>query len=145
MGSVLIGESRIVQENEPGIPAQLVQLPLEAQLTVARPLGARQLEGTVPFRRRAYFGGVLESGGGVVPAPLGLVPAGGVVSAGGMVLFVPGAVDWSVEEGAVEVSAGGGELAAPPGEADSCFEQAERSASKPEHNNRTLRFIGSPR
>ena len=67
---------------------------------------------------------------------------GGVVESGGGVV-VPGEVDWSVELGAgVDWSAGGGgELAAPPGEADSCLEQADMSASAPTHNNRTLRFI----
>jgi hypothetical protein len=67
-----------------------------------------------------------------------------VLSEGGMVVVAPGAVDWSVEAGAdVDVSAGG-ELAEPPGEVDSCLEQADRSASEPTHNNRTLRFIRSP-
>jgi hypothetical protein len=71
---------------------------------------------------------------------------GGVeLSEGGMVVVVPGAVDWSVELGAgVDVSAGGGELAEPAGEVDSCLEQADMSASAPTHNNRTLRFISSP-
>lgn len=43
----------------------------------------------------------------------------------------------------MDVSAGG-ELAAPAGEVDSCLEQADKSASEPTHNNRTLRFIRSP-
>ena len=60
-----------------------------------------------------------------------------------MVVVVPGAVDWSVDEGAVDVSAGG-ELAEPAGEVDSCLEQADMSARAPTHNNRTLRFIRSP-
>ena len=38
----------------------------------------------------------------------------------------------------------GGELAEPAGEVDSCLEQADRSASEPTHNNRTLRFIRTP-
>ena len=58
-------------------------------------------------------------------------------------VVVPGAVDWSVDEGAVDVSAGG-ELAEPAGEVDSCLEQADMSARAPTHNNRTLRFIRSP-
>ena len=58
-------------------------------------------------------------------------------------VVVPGAVDWSVEEGAV-VDVSAGELAEPPGEVDSCFEQADNSASEVTHNNRTLRFIRSP-
>lgn len=58
-------------------------------------------------------------------------------------MVVPGAVDWSVDEGAVDVSAGG-ELAEPAGEVDSCLEQADMSAMAPTHNNRTLRFIRSP-
>lgn len=59
-------------------------------------------------------------------------------------VVVPGAVDWSVEEGAdVDVSAGG-ELAEPAGEVDSCLEQADMSVMAPTHNNRTLRFIRSP-
>ena len=77
-------------------------------------------------------------------APLGL---GELLSAGGMVVVVPGEVDWSVELGAggllVDVSAGG-EAAEPAGEVDSCLEQADMSASAPTHNNRTLRFIRSP-
>jgi len=56
---------------------------------------------------------------------------------------VPGAVDWSVDEGAVDVSAGG-ELAEPAGDVDSCLEQADMSARALTHNNRTLRFIKSP-
>jgi hypothetical protein len=103
----------------------------------------------VPVRRpletslqlSAYFGGgVLSAGGGVA---LGL-PGGGVVSDGGMVVVVPGDADWSVEEGAGADVSAGGELAEPPGEVDSCFEQADNSASVPTHNNRTLRFIDSP-
>jgi hypothetical protein len=86
----------------------------------------------------------VSDGGGVeLIEPFGLL-GGAELSAGGMVVVVPGAVDWSVEEGAgVDVSAGG-ELAAPPGEVDSCLEQADNSASEPTHNNRTLRFIKSP-
>ena len=64
---------------------------------------------------------------------------------GGVELVVPGGVVVSlggVEEG-VDVSLGG-ELAAPPGDVDCCFEQADMSASALTHNNRTLRFIGSP-
>jgi hypothetical protein len=61
-----------------------------------------------------------------------------------MVVVVPGAVDWSVEEGAVVDVSAGGELAEPPGEVDSCFEQADNSASEATDNNRTLRFIRSP-
>ena len=79
-----------------------------------------------------YLGGVLSCAGGV---------AGGVVSDGGMVVVVPGAVDGSVVEGA-GVESAGGEAAEPAGEVDSCFEQADRAASAPTHNNRTLRFIG---
>jgi hypothetical protein len=88
---------------------------------------------------------VLSAGGGVeLMEPLGLLPGGGGVwSEGGMVVVVPGAADWSVEEGAVDESAGG-ELAEPPGEVDSCLEQADNSASEPTHNNRTLRFIRLP-
>ena len=56
---------------------------------------------------------------------------------------MPGAVDWSVDDGAVDVSAGG-ELAEPAGDVDSCLEQADMSAMAPTHNNRTLRFIRSP-
>jgi hypothetical protein len=92
-----------------------------------------------------YFGGELESAGGGVElmAPFGLLDGGVVLSAGGMVVVVPGEVDWSVEEGAgVDVSAG--EPAEPAGEVDSCLEQADKSASEPTHNNRTLRFIRSP-
>jgi hypothetical protein len=74
--------------------------------------------------------------------PFGLL--GGVeLSEGGMVVVVPGDVDWSVAGVAVDVSAGG-ELAEPAGDVDSCLEQADRSASEPTHNNRTLRFIRSP-
>jgi len=58
-------------------------------------------------------------------------------------VVVPGEVDWSVDDGAVDVSAGG-ELAEPAGEVDSCLEQADMSAMAPTHNNRTLRFIRSP-
>ena len=58
-------------------------------------------------------------------------------------MVVPGEVDWSVDDGAVDVSAGG-ELAEPAGEVDSCLEQADMSAMAPTHNNRTLRFIRSP-
>jgi hypothetical protein len=64
---------------------------------------------------------------------------------GGVELVVPGGVVVSlggVEEG-VDVSLGG-ELAEPPGDVDCCFEQADMSASALTHNNRTLRFIGSP-
>ncbi|HEY0342155.1 MAG TPA: hypothetical protein VGC34_15215 [Steroidobacteraceae bacterium] len=83
---------------------------------------------------RAYLGGVLESAGGGVElmAPLG----------GGVELSAGGAAG-SAGGGAAEVSAGG-ELAEPAGEVDSCLEQADRSASEPTHNNRTLRFIRSP-
>jgi hypothetical protein len=66
------------------------------------------------------------------------------VSAGGMVVVVPGDVDWSVEEGAGVEASAGGEFAEPEGEVDSCLEQADNSASEPTHNNRTLRFIDSP-
>ena len=70
---------------------------------------------------------------------------GGVVwSEGGIVEVVPGAVDWSVDEGAVDDVSAGGELAEPAGEVDSCLEQADASARAPTHNNRTLRFIRSP-
>jgi hypothetical protein len=96
--------------------------------------------------RCPYFGGVFESGGGAVlpglAAPFGLVLDGDELS-GGMVVVVPGAVDWSAGGGDVVVSAGG-ELAEPAGEVDSCLEQAANSASEPTHNNRTLRFIRSP-
>jgi hypothetical protein len=72
-------------------------------------------------------------------APFGF---GGVeLSEGGMVVVVPGAV--ASGAGAAVVSAGG-ELAEPAGEVDSCLEQADKSASEPTHNNRTLRFIRSP-
>jgi hypothetical protein len=72
-----------------------------------------------------------------------MAPFGGGVelSEGGMVVVVPGAV--ASGAGAAVVSAGG-ELAEPAGEVDSCLEQADRSASEPTHNNRTLRFIRSP-
>jgi hypothetical protein len=94
--------------------------------------------------RRPYFGGALESagggGGGVeLMEPFGLVE-GGVALSGGMVVVVPGEVDESLEGAEVDVSLGG-ELAEPPGDVDCCFEQADRSASEPTHNNRTLRFI----
>lgn len=61
-----------------------------------------------------------------------------------MVVVVPGAVDWSVAEGAVVDVSAGGELAEPAGEVDSCLEQADNSASEATHNNRRLRFIRSP-
>jgi hypothetical protein len=96
------------------------------------------------LRDRAYFGGVFESAGGGVELmePFGLL--GGVeLSEGGMVVVVPGDVDSVAGGGAVDVSAGG-ELAEPAGEVDSCLEQADKSASEPTHNNRTLRFIKSP-
>jgi hypothetical protein len=60
------------------------------------------------------------------------------------VVVVPGALDWSVEEGAVVDVSAGGELAEPAGEVDSCLEQADNSASEVRHNNRALRFIRSP-
>jgi len=84
----------------------------------------------------------LESAGGGVElmAPFG---GGAELSEGGMVVVVPGDADGSVAGGAVAVSAGG-ELAEPAGEVDSCLEQADKSASEPTHNNRTLRFISSP-
>ena len=75
--------------------------------------------------------------------PFGL-PGAVELSAGGMVVVVPGAVDWSVAGGGVVDVSAGGELAEPAGEVDSCLEQADRSASEPTHNNRTLRFIRSP-
>lgn len=69
--------------------------------------------------------------------------AGGVeLSAGGMVVVLPGGVaDWSVADGALLGVSAGGEAAEPAGDVDSCLEQAEASASAPTHNNRTLRFI----
>jgi hypothetical protein len=88
----------IVQENEPGIPAQL--------MTVHRKPGPwdgehPQIRVSPDERaatgRLAYFGGVFESGGGV---ELGGVEAGlsGVALLGGVVVspgaaVVPGAVD----------------------------------------------------
>jgi hypothetical protein len=84
---------------------------------------------------------VESAGGGVeLMAPFG---GGAELSAGGMVVVVPGDADGSAAGGAVAVSAGG-ELAEPAGEVDSCLEQADKSASEPTHNNRTLRFIRSP-
>jgi hypothetical protein len=86
---------------------------------------------------RAYFGGVLSGGGEAGGVELIEPFAGGVVSEGGMVVVVPGSVDAGAD---VEVS-GGGELAEPAGEVDSCLEQADMSARAPTHNNRILRFI----
>jgi len=97
----------------------------------------------VKCKKCAYFGGVFESAGGGVElmAPFGF---GGVeLSEGGIVVVVPGDADGSVAGGAAVVSAGG-ELAEPAGDVDSCLEQADKSASEPTHNNRTLRFIRSP-
>jgi hypothetical protein len=139
----------IVQENEPGIPVQL--------MTAHRkpgPLG-RLRPATFSLRRLravtgrlAYFGGVFESGGG---DELGGVEAGlsGVELLGGVVVspgaaVLPGAVDWSEAGGGEVVVSAGAELAEPAGEVDSCLEQAPNSASEPTHNNRTLRFIRSP-
>jgi hypothetical protein len=86
----------------------------------------------------------LESDGGGVElmAPFGLGPSaagGGVLESGGRVVVVPGEAVESLAGAAVELSAG--EFAAPPGEVDSCFEQAPRSASEPTHINTTLRFM----
>lgn len=135
MGISESGGGRIVQENEPGIPAQLMMC--------GRKPGSRgRLAPVTSLGNRAYFGGVFVSAGGGVELmePLG----GGVeLSDGGMVVVVPGAADVSAGGAVVEVSAGG-ELAEPPGEVDSCLEQADNSASEPTHNNRTLRFIRSP-
>jgi hypothetical protein len=92
----------------------------------------------------AYLGGVFDSAGGGVPvmAPLGL---GGVeLSEGGIVVVVPGAAEGSVAGGGAAVVSAGAELAEPAGDVDSCLEQADKSASEPTHNNRTLRFIRSP-
>jgi hypothetical protein len=92
----------------------------------------------------AYFGGVFESAGGGVAlmAPFGL---GGVeLSEGGIVVVAPGAADGSVAGGGAAVVSAGAELAEPAGDVDSCLEQADKSASEPTHNNRTLRFIRSP-
>jgi hypothetical protein len=91
----------------------------------------------------AYFGGVFESAGGGVAL---IAPFGGGVepSEGGIVVVVPGAADGSVAGGGAAVVSAGAELAEPAGDVDSCLEQADKSASEPTHNNRTLRFIRSP-
>ena len=101
MGNVL--ETRgiaIVQENEPGVPAQLTNMrrkPGPRGPFNAHRLSHRQVSGRPP-KRRAYLGGVLESGGGVELGGVVLsgggaaVPEGEELSAGG-VAVVPGAVD----------------------------------------------------
>ena len=132
----LIEGGLIVQENEPGIPA-----PLKGDDAENRARSGRFGLDARGCARDAYFGG-LFSGGGAGGGGVELMePFGLELSEGGMVVVVPGEVDWSVEDGGLlEVSAGG-EAAEPAGDVDSCLEQAEMSASAPTHNNRTLRFI----
>ena len=80
--------TRIVQEDEPGIPAQLMTAAgiTGSAWAVSARRGWRQAPGL------AYFGGGFVSVGGGVAFGL-LLPGGGVVSAGGMVVVVPGDVD----------------------------------------------------
>ena len=83
--SVSRGGGWIVQENGPGVPAQL--------MICCRKTGFRwAVSAREELRNRAYFGGVVESAGGGVEL---MEPFGGGVepSEGGMVVVVPGDVD----------------------------------------------------
>jgi hypothetical protein len=89
------------------------------------------------------FGGVPESGGGVV-----------VVSAGGVVVVESGAVVpgspaggvavVSLGGGMVDWSAGGVDVSAGAVAACSCFAHADASNNAVTLKNKALRFIGSP-
>ena len=88
----------IVQENEPGVPAQLMTVrrkPGSVGTVSARKSGYSQIE-RASTGRLAYFGGVFESGGvelgGVEAGLSGVALLGGVVVSPGAAV-VPGAVD----------------------------------------------------
>jgi hypothetical protein len=79
----------IVQENEPGVPAQLTT----TAETRVRKRRSRPCE-SARAGRCAYFGGELESGGGgAVESEFGEPLGGAELSAGGIVVVVPGAAD----------------------------------------------------
>jgi hypothetical protein len=86
----------IVQENEPGVPAQLTNA--RRKPGPYGPFNTHLLSHAQVTEQRAYLGGVLESGGGVELGGVvlsgggGAVPEGEELSAGG-VAVVPGAVD----------------------------------------------------
>jgi hypothetical protein len=83
---MISGGAPIVQENEPGVPAQLTAY-------CRKPGSCGRLAPVTSLQTAPYFGGVVVSaGGGEGLMPFGLLGAGAELS-GGMVVVVPGAVD----------------------------------------------------